>query len=324
MGAEDRARLFRVPGLAGIEILHASFVTYRYVPHFHEGVTIAVVDRGAATFTSGRERYLAGADSLFVIPAFQVHTGEAASAGGYAYRVLYVDLGTLAEALREVGSGDRPVSAGPAAAVIRSGTPAVTALAAVHAALDDAATDLERGSALLRGLVSLERELGGVPLLRRVPREPQSVRLVREYLDVHATEEVSLRALAEVSGLSMYRLVHAFRAHVGLPPHAYQVQRRVLEAKALLAAGVSPAGVAALCGFCDQAHLTHRFRQYVGTTPGRYAREAAQRSTGQALSKAWPEMAMAKCSLWQRASADPPMCSLPHASDPGSWWRIRV
>jgi AraC-like ligand binding domain len=104
----ETARLFRVPGLAGVEVLHARFVTYRYAPHFHEAVTIAVVDRGAAGFTSGRRRYYAGARSLFVIPALEVHTGEVAAAGGYTYRVLYVDPGLLEELLREVGPRSVP------------------------------------------------------------------------------------------------------------------------------------------------------------------------------------------------------------------------
>ncbi|MFI5226445.1 MAG: helix-turn-helix domain-containing protein [Candidatus Limnocylindrales bacterium] len=30
------------------------------------------------------------------------------------------------------------------------------------------------------------------------------------------------------------------------------------------------ADVAAEVGFCDQAHLTRRFRRFLGTTPGRF------------------------------------------------------
>ncbi len=113
----ERARLFRVPGVAGVEVLHARFVTYRYARHFHEAVTIAVVDQGAAGFSSGRRRYQAGAGSLFVIPALEVHTGEAAADGGYAYRVLYVDPSVLAELLREIGPAAGPASAAPAPAL---------------------------------------------------------------------------------------------------------------------------------------------------------------------------------------------------------------
>lgn len=272
-GAEQ-ARLFRVSGVPGVEVLHARFVTFRYAPHFHEAVTIAVVDRGAAAFTSDRRPYRAGAGSLFVIPALQVHTGEVAADGGYTYRVLYVDPGLLTELVSDSGQAARPVSLAAAPAVVRRGIPAVAALAAAHATLAGAASALERGHALLRGLMWLESDLAGIPLVRMAPRERWAVRAAREYLDAHATQEVTLPELAAVARLSVYRLARAFSAQVGLPPHAYQAQRRVLLAKALLAAGTPPAQVATDCGFADQAHLTRRFKALVGTTPGRYAREA--------------------------------------------------
>jgi len=83
---------------------------------------------------------------------------------------------------------------------------------------------------------------------------------------------VTLRALAEVAGLSMYRLARRFRAEVGMPPYAYQLQLRVAEAKRLLAAGRSISRTALECGFYDQAHLTQQFKRYVGVTPGAYRR----------------------------------------------------
>jgi len=114
-------------------------------------------------------------------------------------------------------------------------------------------------------------------LFRAAPREHRAVRVAREYLDAHAADEVSLLDLAAVGGLSVYHLARAFSAAVGLPPHAYQTQRRVLMAKSLLATGAPPAQVAARCGFADQAHLTRRFKALVGTTPGRYARQLRSR-----------------------------------------------
>lgn len=62
-----------------------------------------------------------------------------------------------------------------------------------------------------------------------------------------------------------------FRADVGVPPHAFQIDLRVKQARRLLAAGDPPAEVAAACGFADQAHLTRTFKRFVGVTPARFA-----------------------------------------------------
>jgi AraC-like DNA-binding protein len=75
------------------------------------------------------------------------------------------------------------------------------------------------------------------PPVRPVRAAPAHVRLAREYLDAHAAERVSLADLARVAGLRPLYLVRAFRAAVGLPPHAYLTQTRVRWAKRLLGAG---------------------------------------------------------------------------------------
>ena len=98
------------------------------------------------------------------------------------------------------------------------------------------------------------------------------VRRAIELLRARVTDAVALDALADHAGLDKFHLCRAFRAQVGIPPHAYQVQLRIMRAKQLLAAGIKPSEVAPLVGFCDQSLLNRHFRRIVGTTPGRYAR----------------------------------------------------
>ena len=52
----------------------------------------------------------------------------------------------------------------------------------------------------------------------------------------------ALAELAAVAGLSRFELARTFRAQVGLPPHAFQLDLRVARARALLAAGEPPRG----------------------------------------------------------------------------------
>ena len=63
------------------------------------------------------------------------------------------------------------------------------------------------------------------------------MRQARAYLEAHACEDVGLNDLVQVTGLSAFHLTRVFREAVGLPPHAYQVQVRLRQARQWLAAG---------------------------------------------------------------------------------------
>lgn len=271
------SRILRDPLLPGVEVLQAHFLRYRYPPHWHDAVCVALVGRGAAAFDCARRQYLAPAGSSFVIPAYEIHTGEPAAPDGLGYDVVYITPDRMAGLLEDAPAtlGGPATVAGPAIAdVVHRRTAVGGPLAGFHRAMTEPAPPLQREHALLAGVVAVAREFGAASTARpaATPPEHRAVQRVRDYLHAHPTEPVTLRALAEVAGLSMYRLARTFRAEVGMPPYAYQLQLRVAEAKRLLAAGRPISRTALDCGFYDQAHLTHQFKRYVGVTPGAYRR----------------------------------------------------
>lgn len=75
----ERARFLRPAGRPGLEALHATFVRHGYSLHTHETFTIALVERGAASFELDGRRHVAPAGSTFVIPPHRPHTGESAT-----------------------------------------------------------------------------------------------------------------------------------------------------------------------------------------------------------------------------------------------------
>ena len=75
--------------------------------------------------------------------------------------------------------------------------------------------------------------------------------------------------LAREAGLSERRLGVLFQHQVGMRPKHYA---RLLRFRAVVSQAhgkprVNWSQVAADCGYCDQAHLTHEFRQFAGITP---------------------------------------------------------
>ena len=100
---------------------------------------------------------------------------------------------------------------------------------------------------------------------------PSVLRRVREYIEAHLENNVSLEVLAGVAGLSMSYFARAFKQSEGVTPHDYLMRRRVHRALELLAGTDLPlSAIASASGFSDQSHFTRRFRQYFGVTPSRY------------------------------------------------------
>jgi AraC-like DNA-binding protein len=259
---------FRPAGLHGVEALHASFVTHAYRPHSHPTWTVAMMERGAASFELDDTDQRADDGELFVLEPESVHTGVAAVPGGWAYKVLYLDPALIGAWAEE--------DAVPQAArwVVFRDEELRRALRDAHRALAEEPPGLAVDAAVLAAVEALRPHLRPVPRARRTRPEHAAVRRARSYLEERWAAPVTLAELAAHAGLSRFELARTFRAQVGLPPHAFQLDLRIARARTLLAGGEPAAAVAAQCGFCDQAHLTRVFKRAVGVTPARYARSS--------------------------------------------------
>ncbi len=78
--------------------------------------------------------------------------------------------------------------------------------------------------------------------------------------------------LARDAGLSERRFVLLFQRQVGMRPKHYArlMRFRAVVTQAQGQPTVNWSHVAADCGYCDQAHLTHEFRRFAGITPGAF------------------------------------------------------
>jgi AraC-like DNA-binding protein len=267
----EQARFWRDRDTGGLELLRARYITHSFTRHTHDTFAIGVVEVGGDRFAYRGADHVAPAGSIVLINPGEPHTGQAATAEGWAYRMLYPAPDLLAAAAAELaGRPDQrqlPSFAAPVAY-----DPAVAQLLRdLHLALEQPAPALERQTRLLAALCALiARHADAPPASRPAASADHAVRLTRDFLEAHYAENVSLHDLARVAGLSPYHLVRVFRRATGLPPHAYLLQARVARAKALLARDWPPVRVAHATGFADQSHFTRGFARIVGVTPGRY------------------------------------------------------
>jgi len=100
------------------------------------------------------------------------------------------------------------------------------------------------------------------------------------FLPSMVTAPAPARRYGAKPGVTISHLVRSFSRSVGLPPKSYHAQVRLARARRLLAEGKSATWVAYECGFADQSHLSRRFKECHGVTPGAFqAQYCAQRSS---------------------------------------------
>jgi len=103
---------------------------------------------------------------------------------------------------------------------------------------------------------------------------PSRERKVRQYIQEHLDQQLSLDDLAKVALISPNYFISLFQQSTGMTPHKYVLQQRVEYAKELLTySKLSLIEIAHKCGFPDQSQFTTTFRRHLGVTPGQYKRQ---------------------------------------------------
>jgi AraC-like DNA-binding protein len=90
-------------------------------------------------------------------------------------------------------------------------------------------------------------------------------------LDAEFNARLSLTALANRAGVSVFHACHAFKRATGISIHRYQQEARLRHAQALILDTSMPlAHIAIAAGFANQGHFTNLFRERFGMTPHRF------------------------------------------------------
>jgi AraC-like DNA-binding protein len=251
------------PDLPGVtEVFHARFTEHAYPAHTHDAWTLLIIDDGAVRYDLDRHQHGALRSLVTLLPPHVPHDGRAATEAGFRKRVLYLETALLDTEL--IGRAvDRPGWADP---VLRQ------RVHQLHRVLARPGETLEGQSRLALIVERLGQRLRGQPGRPRAALDPGVADRLRDLLDAHLTDGLSLDEAAAWLGAHPTHLVRAFSQAHGMPPHRYLTGRRVDLARRLLLAGQPPAQVAVHAGFYDQSHLTRHFTRMLGTTPGRFAR----------------------------------------------------
>lgn len=263
--------------LGGLELVDAVHDRPRFARHAHPTYALGVVQDGVNRFRYRGAFHVAAAGMVCTVTPDEPHEIEPVAGAGFAYRCLYPGLDLLQEVAASL-AGRRVAGTLALPPVIEDPEVARGILAVFEAEAEGAGTPrLAREAQLLSLLARVATRHALRPVAPRAKAPPAAaLARARDYLAACYAENVGLAQLAAAVGLDRFALVRGFSRAYGLPPHAWLLQERVRRAQGLLRQGRPIAEVASEVGFADQSHLTRRFKQIVGVTPGRY-RAAAGR-----------------------------------------------
>src|SRR5262249_26984092 len=158
---------------------------------------------------------------VMIIHPGEVHDGRSGSAGGYMYRMFYVRPDVLDTALEDMAR--RPSDVGARCPVFSDRD--------LFYELDLAWRTMAKAPASLAAAELLNRTLGmlgarGVQPARRASAtdDDRVLRSVRDYLQDHVEQDVTLHELSTIAGMSRFQLTRRFQDAYGLPLHAYHLQ----------------------------------------------------------------------------------------------------
>lgn len=254
--------------IIGLEATSAS-TAHAFPRHTHDLYGIGVMQTGGQTSHSALGMVEAGPGDTIMVNPGEVHDGLPLDERGRAWRMLYFDPALLKSAADDTVcfTGGQIELTSP---VARDGTLAqlFNRLFAVATSENSNASPLLRDDACGLLLTHVLRQHSTV-----TPARPLSVSIarVRARIDDDPTANVSLADLAAAADLSRFQVLRGFSAELGLTPHAYIVQRRIMLARRSIASGAGLAQTAITSGFADQSHMTRAFVRHLGVTPGSYA-----------------------------------------------------
>ncbi len=232
--------------------------------HYHEQFSVGLVEKGASRFWHEGRQVVVLPENLVLIPPGVFHACNPRDTANWRYKMLFVSPAWV--------DGLDPLTREPA---LRHGVRSMPGrpFAALHAAPARCLLAPVAPRAKAPGVLAVfPAARGGGQGRRKAGGDGERARLrqVREYLQGHFLDRVTLADLEVVSGLSKCYIVKLFKREYGVPPHVYQTMLRVNFAERELRRRRDLAAVAQDAGFYDQSHFTKTFRSHVGVTPEVY------------------------------------------------------
>ena len=262
-------KVWRPSDLTKLELQRGFFV-YRPVPrHWHEEYQFCLIETGKADLTYRGKDFSTPPASLFIVHPGEAHSNRAFETSGCSFRTVFLETEIMKELISDLHSKENGLPFFPSPVI--SDKLIIQQFVRLHVSLEDSSSVLERETLLQNFLVELVTRFAENKVsFSLYGNEQKTISRACDYLVANYAENVSLEKLAQIANLSPFYFNRLFSERFGIPPHAFQVQLRLSQAKKLLREGEGIAKTALQTGFAGQSHLTRHFKRIFGITPGQY------------------------------------------------------
>lgn len=241
-----------------IESTNRSHPKPLFVHGRHSDAFIYIIEGGCTYTVEGGDRFSVGAGDVLYLAKDAVYRMDV-DEGDYHY--IFCDFDLICDTERR-STVYTPANTGDVAQLFRRLYRAYNA--------HTVGTHAECLSLLYRIYAAVARSVGSA-YVGRSSRE--RVEAVREHIDRNCGGELSVRALAEMAGMSEVHLRKLFHSVFGTAPLAYITSARLERAKQLMQYPfLTLEECATQSGFSSLAYFSRVFRESVGMTPTAYRR----------------------------------------------------
>ncbi len=102
--------------------------------------------------------------------------------------------------------------------------------------------------------------------------------LIRQYIDEHFSEPITLDGLAQMVHINKYHLVRTFQKEYGITPINYLIERRLEESRFMLKnTNYSASQIVSLLGFSSSSYFSQCFRRKENMSPSQYREKYAHK-----------------------------------------------
>lgn len=255
------ATIIRNRHLPFIEFKEGVRSIYAVRKHSHEELSFGFVEKGSSNISCKTLQFELDVNQAILLPPDTVHLCQPNDMDKFIFKMLYIDpLWFLS-----VFNLDTRTLAPQTAQLDKKSIQMKDRFLSYFIEFDDP-LKAESETILFIGKLLYDVFRIDKPGLQQKGNEAD-VLTIKIYIDQNFAEQIQLDDLSVLSGNSKFSLLRKFKTIYKLTPHAYLLNRRIIESKRLLLNGETIAQTAVMCGFFDQSHFVKTFRKYVGMNP---------------------------------------------------------